>query len=91
MAPVAFRHHLHDVIDRQLRRDFTGPVPADPIGKHGKQHRNSIILIEDKRGYSITVFVVLTRHACMGLGFHIKMSALDTDHKMDMLLVLQQD
>jgi hypothetical protein len=87
VMPVTLRDHLHDVVDRQLCGNLSSAVTANTIRQYGKQHREPVVLLEHKGGHGITVFVVLARHAGMGLCFDDQVSALCTDHTVNLLIV----
>jgi hypothetical protein len=84
---ITLCHNLHDVIDSQLGGHLSGAVTSDAICQYGKQHRQPVVLLEHKGSHGITVFVVFARHAGMGLCFDVQVSALSTDHTVDMLIV----
>ena len=65
----------------QVSGYLSGAVPADSIGKDSKQDRYPVLVLEQKRGHGIPIFVVFARHAGVGLCFDVQVSALCADHK----------
>ncbi len=73
--PVAFPHHFHDVIHRELGGNLAPFMPSDPVGEDGKQNRRGFARTQHERADRIAVLVVLAGHARMGLCFDGQMRA----------------
>src|SRR5687767_11754362 len=80
MPSITFRDSLHDVIHCQVSSHLSTTMPADAIGKHREKHRHLIVIIQLERSDSVTVFIVLARHARMRKGFNIQMGTHSADH-----------
>src|SRR5687768_10269760 len=83
MPPITLGDFLHHMIDCKFRGHFTTAVSSNAVSKHGKKHGRPIFSTENKRSYSVTVFIVLARHTRVRLSLNVQVSARGAYHEVD--------